>query len=81
MKIYISIYFTSIEDKDHLSVVIECIYDDVVKDKCVNKELSFFLKEAKMKNEVDIIKNKRLLAKKNQHLFAIIRFKQRVIQL
>ena len=55
-------YFTSLEDKDHLSDVIECIYDDVVKDKFIKKELFLFLKETKMKNEVDIINNKRLLA-------------------
>ena len=64
MKVHISIYFTSLEDKDHSSDVIECIYDDVVKDNFIKKELSLFLKETKMKNEVDIINKKRLLAKK-----------------
>ena len=81
MKIHISMYFTSLEKKDHSSDVIECIYDDVMKDKFIKKELFLFLKETKMKNEVDIIKKKRLLAKQDQHLSAIIRFKQRVIQL
>ena len=37
MKVYISIYFTSLEDKDHSSGVIECIYDDAVKDKFYKK--------------------------------------------
>ena len=71
MKVHISIYFTSLEDKDHSSDVIECIYDDVVKDNFIKKELSLFLKETKMKNEVDIINKKRLLAKKNHHLSMI----------
>ena len=37
MKVYISIYFTSLEDKDPSSGVIECIYDDAVKDKFYKK--------------------------------------------
>ena len=80
MMIHISMYFTSLEDKDHTSDVIECLYDDVVKDMCVKKEFSLFLKETKMKNEVDIINKKRLLTKKIHHLSAILRFKQQQIQ-
>lgn len=37
MKMHISMYCTSLEDKDHSSDIIECIYDDVVKDKFIKK--------------------------------------------
>ena len=71
-------YFTSLEKKDHSSDVIECIYDDVMKDKFIKKELFLFLKETKMKNKVDIINKKKLLAEKTQHLSMIQQFKQRL---
>ena len=51
-------YFTSLEDKDHTSDVIVCIYDDIVKD--LKKKLSLFMKETKIQHEVDIINKKRL---------------------
>ena len=65
MKIHISMYSTGLEDREHSSNVIESIYDDIVKDKCVKKDLSLFLKEVKMKNEVYIINKNRLIAKNN----------------
>ena len=61
MKIHISMYFTSLEDGDHSSNVIACIFDDVVKD--LKKELSLFMKETKIQHEVDIINKKRLHSK------------------
>ena len=58
-------YSTSLEDKDHQSDVIACIYDDVVK--YLKKELSLFMKEtkmgAKMHHEVDITNRKRIQSK------------------
>ena len=42
MMIHISMYFTSLEDKDHTSDVIECLYDDVVKDMCVKRNSPYF---------------------------------------
>ena len=35
-------YSTGLEDREHSSNVIEYIYDDVVKDKCVKKDFSLF---------------------------------------
>ena len=61
MKIHISMYFTSLEDKDHTSDVIVCIYDDIVKD--LKKKLSLFMKETKIQHEVDIINKNRLHSK------------------
>ena len=54
-------YFTSLEDKDHTSDVIVCIYDDIVKD--LKKKLSLFMKETKIQHEVDIINKNRLHSK------------------
>ena len=42
IKIHISMYSTGLEDREHSSNVIESIYDDVVKDKCVKKDFSLF---------------------------------------
>ena len=56
-------YSTSLEDKDHKSDVIVCIYDDVIKDEDLKKELFLFMKETKVQHEVDIINKKRLHCK------------------
>ena len=63
MKMHIFMYFTNLEDKDHSSDVIACIYNDDVKDKLLKKELSLFMKETKIQHEVDIINKKRLHSK------------------
>ena len=63
MKIYIAMYFTSLEDKDHTSDVIVYIYDDVIKDENLKKKLFLFMKETKIQHEVDIINKKGLHSK------------------
>ena len=63
MKIYIAMYFTSLEDKDHTSDVIVYIYDDVIKDENLKKDFFLFMKETKIQHEVDIINKKRLHSK------------------